>query len=322
MATILSQTTTYAYLQVQVDDFLPSEAVTITNSVTLTALFLTEPMTAQDTDLIGTLPDLVVAATHTPGLFSPGKVMTYSVTYANQGYMDAEDVVLSTVLPTDTQYVGGGWSSSDGRVFTYTVGSLDALESGGGILFIVSYPLAEPQQISQTEYATPFVITGYGGNGGDANPDDNEFLALVGVPDLVIVDFSVEPLPVRPNTPLTFTVVLENQGTGWALNPVNNAGFFLDIYLAPVASYPFDRYGELYEKPAPIAPGARRTVTLNHSGFTVAQIESTTGFYAKVDAYDKNSYGLVPEYNEMNNVAGPLSLADYQYEVYLPLVVR
>jgi hypothetical protein len=36
-----------------------------------------------------------------------------------------------------------------------------------------------------------------------------------------------------------------------------------------------------------------------------------------VDSYDKSAYGLVPEYNEMNNVWPVLS-----NDIYLPLIIR
>jgi hypothetical protein len=229
--------------------------------------------------------------------------------------------VLSTILPTDTVYVSGGWHSSDGRVFTYTVGSLNASATGKQD-FVVRYPQYEPQEIHQTGFATPFAITGHGGNGGDADPSDNQVVAFVGVPDLLIADLIVEPLPVQPNSPVTFTVVMENQGTGKAWNPYGG-GFYLDIYLEPVASYPYSPYGELYVPGFTIDPGDQYTATLVHDGFTEAELQSIQGFYAKVDNQPPSPYGLVPEYNEMNNVAGPVGpWPDYPYDVYLPLVIR
>jgi hypothetical protein len=51
--------------------------------------------------------------------------------------------------------------------------------------------------------------------------------------------------------------------------------------------------------------------------FTQEEIDGIDSFYAKIDNFDKPPYGLVPEYDEENNVWPALSK-----DVYLPLVAR
>jgi len=284
---------------------------------------------------VRTLPDLVIDKLghgHDPSLFSPGEEMAYLVTYGNAGYEDAQDVVITTELPTDTAYVdaGHGWQSSGGGIYTYSVGDLPARSIAHTITFTVRHTSGEPQQISVPEFNTPFTITA-GGGGEDANPGDDVISVTIGVPDLVVAHFSVEPEAgeLQVDEPVVFTVVLENQGTGWAwnpksctgdpydpvYNPVLCAAWFVDVFVAPIASYPFEGWGAAYAEVDPIASGAQRTVVFTHT-FTEQQIGSIHEFYVKADNHSGRPYGLVPEYNEMNNLGKPLR------RVYLPLVLR
>ncbi len=326
---LLPQSTSFASLTVLVDSPLPSQADTINNQANLTARYLADSLTAVDLDPIGTQPDLTISANHTPILFVPGNPMTFTIFYGNQGLIDADNVVITTVLPAGCEFVGSGWETSDGQVFSHTVGSLSASEEGQPLDFVVRYLVNEPQQIVQPEYLNGFTITGHGGQGGDAEPNDNTAYAYVGVPDLAVADFYVSPLPLRPNTEINFTVVLENQGTGWAENPENHGGFWVDIFFAPIVSYPYQRDGELFQAPPHLAAGDEYTVTFTHGGMTEAELASVDGFYVKVDNfYDpENSpdrlYGLVPESNEFNNVGGPASLRpDLPVSLFLPLIIR
>jgi hypothetical protein len=172
--------------------------------------------------------------------------------------------------------------------------------------------------------STPFTIGGTGGLGADAEPADNVDLVTIGVPDLVVQQFYMEPALLVPNVPVTFTVQLANQGSGTARNPdVAGGRFWLDIFVAPVSSYPWERYSEkdIYGIVPVLAPGATTWITLTHEGFSAQEIsEEIQGFYAKVDNHQLNPHGLVPESNEMNNV-GTLT-EPIRPACYLPLVIK
>jgi len=333
--TIIAQTSGQARLVVRVDDPLPAGAASVINHARLTAPSLPVPIDAQDVDQIGTLPDLTVAAAHEPSLFSPGELMTYTVTYGNAGHMHAEDVIITTTLPPDTTYVGQGWTSSDGQTYTYVVGNLP---SGAGYqaYFAVGYP--DQPQIGAPEFNTPFVI-GESGSSGDANPGDNSAYVYIGVPDLIVADFTVEPIPLESNQPVTFTIVVENQGTGMAWNPDNGGGFWVDVFIAPVASYPWERYSEknIFASVPPLAPGLQYTLVITYGGFSEHEIsEEIEQFYAKVDNYAEpifvdhkiigwtRFYGIVPECDEMNNLGGPIhpQLGPNARYIFLPLVLK
>jgi len=193
------------------------------------------------------------------------------------------------------------------------------------VAFIVSHP-PEPQ-ISAPEFNTPFTIAAGGGAGGDANPDDNTTSVYIGVPDLVVADWTIKPKPgsLQVNVPVTFNVTLMNQGTGWALNPdvrTGMAGLWIDVFIAPVASYPWERYSEkgLFAGMPALAPGATHALTLTHGGFSEEEIQEIHSFYVKVDNHELYPYGLVPEFNEMNNLGEPID--PWLARMYLPLILK
>ncbi len=319
---IIAPTSGQAQIVLQVDDPLLSGAKLVTNRITMTHSSLAAPIGVQDVDLIGTLPDLTINATHDPSLFSPGELMTYTVTYGNGGRMHATGVTIATTLPPGTIYKGHGWTSSDGQTYTYLVGELPAGDTGNTIEFVVEYPGSEPQQIDATEFDANFTIAEGGSVGGDADPGNNSTNVYIGVPDLVVLDFTVAPLPLEPNAPVTFTITVENQGTGQASNK-GGGGFWVDVFIAPVASYPYERYGEEYGGMDPIYPGQQKTLVIRlDDGFTEQEIEEIEEFYVKADNDGLHPYGLVPESNEMNNIKGPVNPSPSNYDIYLPLIQR
>jgi uncharacterized repeat protein (TIGR01451 family) len=273
--------------------------------------------TAQTT--VRSLPDLVIRPVgegHAPSLFSPNKEMTYTVAYTNAGYGGAQDVIIATALPTGTAYVGHGWQDSGGGTYTYALGPLPAQSTGHTITFTVRH--ADTPEVSALKFNTPFTIAGRGGIAEDENPDDNTTSVRIGVPDLVVDSLSVEPGPtsVQPNVPVTFTftITLMNQGTGMALDPDDGGGFFVDVFTAPVRSWPFERGGEFQAEVGAIAPGLKSpplviTTPITPSGRNLV-------FYIKVDNHGRYPYGLVPESGEMNN------LGVWPSRVLLPIVLR
>jgi hypothetical protein len=234
--------------------------------------------------------------------------------------MHARDVVITTTLPLSTTYVGYGWYSSDGQTYTYVIGDIAAGDTGHTITFTVEF--TGSKEIGTPEFSMPFTICGDAG--GDAQPDDNTAYVYVGVPDLVVTDSIVEPFPLRPDVPVTFTVVLENQGTGPAWNPNVQGGFWVDVFIAPVASYPFIRYSEkgIYEGVPALAPGATYTLVITLTGpferirepiqFNQQELKEIHEFYVKVDNHADHPYGLVPESDEMNNLGVPIALRPHR----------
>ncbi|NIV39534.1 MAG: DUF11 domain-containing protein [Anaerolineae bacterium] len=333
----ITQTSGQVRLVVEVQDPLPAGADSVTNIARMTHPSLAAPIVVQDVDPIRTKPDLRIEAQHSSVLYSPGKTMVYTLTYGNAGqHMHTEDVVITTVMPTIIKHVdhGLGWQSSDGQTYTYAVGDLLAGSSGHTISFTVVY--TNTPCLGVHAFTTTFAIAESRGAGRDAFPDDNIAAVWPGVPDLAVLDFSVDPLPPEPGEPVTFTVVLENQGTAVAQNPTpTGAGFWVDVFIAPAPSCPWERYSEknIFAEVPPLPPGAQHILTIPYT-FTQQEIRNEIqAFFVKVDNYAEPVYdhggriigwtdlwGLVPESNEMNNLGGPIHPGIYRG--YLPLAMK
>jgi hypothetical protein len=245
--------------------------------------------------------------------------MDYIVSYRNAGYGDAQDVVITTNLPTGTTYaeVGHGWQPAGEGIYTYAVGPLGAGSTTRTITFTVVH--TDTPEVAAPAFNTPFTIALRGGAEEDDNPNDNATYVRIGVPDLVVDDLRVEPGPasVQPNVPVsfTFTITLMNQGTGVAWDPDTTGDFYVDVFTAPVASHPFQRYGAFPEACEPISPGLRSPPLVITSP-VITPSERGLVFYVKVDNHERYPYGSVPEFDEMNNVAA------WPPRVLLPLVLR
>ncbi len=324
-----------AQLVVRVINPLPTGAAYVTNQARMAAPSLTTPITVQDVDAIGTRPDLTISVTHAPSLFSPGGLMTYTVIYGNRGRMNASGVVISTTLPPGTSYAGDdSWSPAGGSYYSYSVDDLDAGTGGEIALFVVRHPPGA--EVGAASFATEFTIAADAVTGGEANYSDNRALGFVGVPDLVVTGINVSPWPLEPNVPTVFTITVKNQGTGWGWNPDNRAGFWVDVFFGLVSSYPFERECDkgIAGAPPPLAPGAEYVQVIanpwyNNQApilFGAEEIARINSVYVKVDNFRARAYGLVPEYDELNNVSvtrdGILTSQLDLYRVYLPFVRR
>ncbi|MFW6136109.1 MAG: hypothetical protein ACOC7N_04735, partial [Chloroflexota bacterium] len=329
---ITAQTTGEASVIVSVRDPLPAGADEILNRAELAHASLSAPIEAEDLDVIGTRPDLVITATHEPRLFSPGQAMTYTITHTNTGRMDAENVIITATLPANAagsiEGVSDGWTLVDGELYTYHVGNLDADTVGPVVTLVVSN--TDTVQIGFEEFDAWFAIAEQRGDRWDANPADNVAPGYIGVPDLVVTDFTFEPEPLQPNVSITFTVKVQNQGTAVAENAALPRGpFAAGIFFQPVASYPWTGNGAIYDYIPPIPPGVTHTHVITMTSpfpdaqriqFSEEQIrEEIRGFFIRVDNDKENPHGLVPEYNEWNNVA---QIVLRPWNIYLPLVVR
>ena len=250
--------------------------------------------------------------------------MTYTVSYENIGKVDAADVFITADRPAGTTYVGGAdWRPVDGLVYRLDLGGLEAGE-GDEVLFIVQHPSGDG--IIAEEFSASFHI----GVEGDDGPSPAPAVEYIGVPDLAVA-VSYEPRDpsllraalLSPDLPITFTVVVSNEGTGVALNPHPDAYLgptYVDVFASPVSSFPYD------DSSAPlvyaltddygIGAGAARVYTMVFSD-TYPWWE-IGAFYAKVDNFWQHDYGLVPESDEGNNVHWAAAFSN----VYMPLVSR
>jgi hypothetical protein len=244
------------------------------------------------------------------------------VAYTNTGYRAAQEVTITTTLPTGTTYVGHRWQDAGGGTYTYAHGSLPPQSTLHTITFTVRH--ADTPEVSAPEFNTPFTIAGRGGITEDVNSADNTTSVRIGVPDLIVDSLTVEPDPtdptlVQPGVPVTFTltITLMNQGTGMAWDPDDEGGFFVDVFTAPVASYPFVRDGDFRREVGAVAPLSKSPPVVVTATITPGDRDPV--FYIKVDNHERYDYGLVPEFDEMNNLWPPrafLPIVDYPWDEF------
>lgn len=174
-------------------------------------------ITAGDSPLI-TCIDLAVTKDAGAGLvpvLQPQKayLITYTLTYTNEGYIPAAGVWLTDSLPANTELVAAaGWICQAGQC-THQIGALPAGKRR----------LAPPLVVRVTARALSgcgsltnnAAIGDNGSHGPDLDPPDNSAhlaTALPCLPDLVLTKSGADTYPVRPGERITYTLAYENVG--------------------------------------------------------------------------------------------------------------
>jgi uncharacterized repeat protein (TIGR01451 family) len=308
---------------------LPAGLRAITNTAVIATTTSGDQLTnnaTQDVDDISTRPVLTITPGYDPATPYPGKIITYTLYYTNTSAMDTIGVVITTTSPAWLANTPRGWMRSD-VTDVYPIGNLAAGQSGS-----VTYVMTLP--VTYTADMTAFVMTFMiqdGGPGGLPITQASS-TAFIGVPDLSIAQVIVPPAIV-PGRPFTATLIISNNGLGRACNPSNCGGFYVDAFIDPATpppSYPYTSDGYPYAVVPPITAGQTVTVLISNINLTIGQ---RPRLYFKVDNFNCSPSdhtdpclpshslgGLVPEYNEYNNVIGPIPVMPYK--VYLPITMR
>jgi uncharacterized repeat protein (TIGR01451 family) len=328
------------YLYATVRDPLPAGARSIVASAVVSTVTEGDPPegnAAQDSDPISTRPDLIIKADYEDAMPWPGKHVTYTLHFSNVGHMVAAGVTVTATEPPHSAFEGEGsspgWvSRGDGR-YTYALGQMD-FDQVDELRFVVLLAVASftPETAS---FDANFEIFGEGGGTWDLFPGDNRFYAPLGVPNLVIDGVMVSP-SVWGGDQGTLQATVRNTGTGPAcgvyLPEVGCTPYALDVFIDPdaaPAAYPIEGFGDCYVFVDPIPPGLSTTVVLTFTHDSELQYqpgfcgtESIQDMWLKVDNWDPSAdpypapYGLVPEFNELDNLYKPPSGGP---RLYLPL---
>jgi uncharacterized repeat protein (TIGR01451 family) len=271
--------------------------------------------------------DLRLGASYDNNIPYPGKWITYTLHYTNTGDVGATGVALTAPLPNGTTYVGQGWTYIGSGYYRHTVGDVGA-GTNGSFPFVVRVNSTSDDRLPPglNRLDAIFSIADDGGNGPEYYTSNNQAASSIGIPNLVIDQIRVEPATPSTDGPMTFTVVIRNQGTGWAWNPVNKSSFFLDLFLDPdptPESYPCNNLGDRYATIAPLAPAQTREIVFVYESGLSSQSHVVC---AKVDNYKNENFApwqqnsLVPESDENNNVK--CISVDPENYIFLPIVVR
>jgi uncharacterized repeat protein (TIGR01451 family) len=313
---------------VKVNSTLPAGLRVITNTARIRTTYPGEDTSdnlAMDVDPVTTVPTLALNPFYDSSTPYPGKVITYTLRYTNTSAMDTIGVVITATRPAWLASSPPGWvqnGASDER----WIGDLPAGQSGQ-VTYLVTLPVTYTP--SMNAFILTFTIQD-GGPGGLPIAHDSR-TALIGVPDLSITQVIVPP-SVTPGQKFTATLIISNSGLGRACNPKAEicGGFWVDAFIDPTTpppSYPFQSYGNPFAGVPPIDAGKSISVNIPDLVFTSAQ---RPVLYFKIDNFncasnnaclpDHSLGGLVPEYNESNNVSGPINVSGSK--VYLPMIRR
>lgn len=284
----------------------------------------------EDTEAIAVDLSLGVDHGDTDDAPYPGERITYTLHYTNEGDIAATGVVMTVTLPEGVTHLdtSQGWTSF-GEYYRYSLDTVDA-GVGGNVQYVIEVNVEDDGRLPPglTSLEPLFSIQDDGQNGPEFNTTNNHASYLVGIPDLVIDEIRVTPEFPVPDRPVALTVVIRNQGTGWAWNPVNLGGFFVDLFIDPSSvpsSYPWSAWGDFYRETSALAPNETREIV-----FVITEGLSNQGHrvYAKVDNfYDPNlalwqQNSLIPESDETNNVRWVPVDMDSGGTIFLPVVLK
>ncbi|MGD9099508.1 MAG: hypothetical protein PVF45_03440, partial [Anaerolineae bacterium] len=291
---------------------------------------------AQDVDAISTRPDLEIQTDylhHTP---YPGQRLTYTLRYSNTGRIVSTGVVVTFTKPHYTTFDASdssAWQDLGDGHYAYELGALGYNENGT-LWFVVIMPTGT-FTMTMNNFDASVGISDDGYSGDDADPADNWQYLPQGVPDILVQDVEVNWETLLSGQYGTHvTVTIRNEGAAWACNSVPPpppthtpglpyyTGFWVDVYMDPdelPVSYPSDRnYSNVGAWLTVMVPPEATTTVF----FSFALPPSGTlpsPLYVRLDNLETRPHGSVWEYNEWNNLYGPIYVP---FSLYLPLVMR
>jgi large repetitive protein len=144
---------------------------------------------ASDTTPVTAAPDLTLTVTDNGMSVVSGGMVTYVVSYANQGSRDATGVVITETIPAHTTFDAAastaGWSCMPdiqaGSVCTLAIGTLAAGASGEARFVVTA-----DNPLLVDELITSATISDDGANGADPTPGNNSDTSTTPVAEMRI----------------------------------------------------------------------------------------------------------------------------------------
>jgi uncharacterized repeat protein (TIGR01451 family) len=192
----------------------PTKAITITNTATVTSDQV-DPTPGNNSFSLATniLPaaDLKVDLIATPEPVLAGQNLTYTATVTNIGPSPATNVMLTAPIPTDATFVSAtGTYTLAAGVLTFQLGGI-ASGSSGQVTYTVTP--AGSELLSATATASATEIDPVAGN------NTKTVISTVSPADLSVAVMP-SPEPVLAGSPLTYQVVVTNNGPADATNVI------------------------------------------------------------------------------------------------------
>jgi uncharacterized repeat protein (TIGR01451 family) len=286
-----------------------------------------------------------------------GSNLTYNIRYENNGGWDAENVVLTEVLPDNTTFGGTpGWVQvGTSNVYTYQLGVVPWGENGTVPFEVVVNSQVPPETTHITNHVEidyPAMVDLWDNIVVDPYMDDNVYefsneLHIVKAVDLVVTDLVLVPEASLEGVWHEFKATVVNSGTLDALTWPDGVGFRVELYIKPSPSdppgWPSDHDGGYcldacatlrYQYVADVSqllmgePVEVWFESLNVDPSPDFPAAGTYDIYVQADvAFDGDSlyWGRFQESNEENNILKQtITLVPFNPDnfVYLPMVFR
>jgi len=172
------------------------------------------------------------------GPFEEGDPVTFTITVTNQGTIAAEDIFVTDYIPAGLTLNDSAWAASGSSATT--VAPIASLAPGASAMLTISFTIDAGVNGVLTNYseisAANNALTGLPGDDVDSTPDGNNddpvggdnvtdnsngdeddhdpaVLPVGGVFDLALIKVLSSPGPFQVGDPVTFTIIVTNQGT-------------------------------------------------------------------------------------------------------------
>jgi uncharacterized repeat protein (TIGR01451 family)/fimbrial isopeptide formation D2 family protein len=209
-------------LVVQADTPLPNGTV-IANTAGVTSTEVTTPVNGTASTTIGSAPVLAITKTVTPGSFTPGGQLTYTITLSNTGNMDATGVTIVDITPPHTTFVSAVFTDGTGTMTTPAAGSTGQVTwtPAGGTLARNAHVTVT--LVLQTANPLPngTVITNTAiGDSAETQQVTSDAMATAGGAPILTLTKTAFPFVQAPGGSITWALSLHNSGTSAATGVV------------------------------------------------------------------------------------------------------
>ena len=228
---------------VSVEDPMPAGSHVVTNTATVTDDGVNGPdptpennEATVDVGLVGYFVDLAITKTDGVTAAAPGSTLTYAISLANDGNIEASGVVVTDLIPPGSTFAaapdtGHGIGVFDQGSVTWNVGALAGGDTTVALRLLVT--VDGPAAAGSEQLLNVIGVVDDGFNGADAAPANNTASDrddLTAAPDLRVTQ-SDGVAVAAPGTILTYSIVVTNAG------PQDASGVTIDDTIPPGSTF-------------------------------------------------------------------------------------
>ncbi len=175
------------------------------------------PTPPLDTEPVIGPPDMNVYKTADKLTAIPGDQITYTISYENVGYGDANNVVIQDTIPAGTTYVSSSptYESVLGNTYTWHEGTVAA-----GVSDTITLIVEVNTGISDGTVLTNYVTLDYEDMDGDPLPQESDSVDVTVYTPIMTISKTADFATYDPGDEITYTITYTNTGGADAYNVV------------------------------------------------------------------------------------------------------